>query len=174
MPAQRQTSCWLFLGIGGLLAIPPAIIVISSLTLSHQTSVPYCEQTLPIVAVPEFKKSETPNNNSRQLAPMPHEAPLNASEITEPEADLTVPDLPPKIGMPEIDLDKLVEKGAAREPVAKGKVDLTPIDRKAAIRKPALVAADVDALIDRKLAGAGIPISPPADDAEFLRRLYLD
>src|SRR5262249_48474741 len=54
------------------------------------------------------------------------------------------------------------------------KVNLAPIVRRAARRTPAAVAADVDAAIDRKLAEARVPPSPPADDAEFLRRVYLD
>jgi hypothetical protein len=36
------------------------------------------------------------------------------------------------------------------------------------------VAAAIDRLIDARLASAGIPASPPADDAEFLRRATLD
>ena len=38
----------------------------------------------------------------------------------------------------------------------------------------AAAAARIDALIDRKLAEKGIPPNPPADDATFVRRAYLD
>jgi hypothetical protein len=41
-------------------------------------------------------------------------------------------------------------------------------------RSPQAVAAEVDQLLDARLAEAKIPSSPPADDAEFLRRLSLD
>src|SRR5438270_11078323 len=41
-------------------------------------------------------------------------------------------------------------------------------------RDPLTVTARIDAVIDRALAGAHVPPSPPADDAEFLRRLSLD
>ena len=32
----------------------------------------------------------------------------------------------------------------------------------------------IDALIDAKAKAAGVPLSAPADDAEFVRRAYLD
>lgn len=38
----------------------------------------------------------------------------------------------------------------------------------------AAAAARIDALIDRKLQDKGIPPNPPADDATFVRRAYLD
>jgi hypothetical protein len=41
-------------------------------------------------------------------------------------------------------------------------------------RAAAEVAADIDRDIDKKLAAEKVPASPPADDAEFLRRAYLD
>src|SRR5262245_54278964 len=41
-------------------------------------------------------------------------------------------------------------------------------------RDPAPVAAAIDREIDRALAAAKVPASAPADDAEFLRRAYLD
>src|SRR5437870_12714395 len=41
-------------------------------------------------------------------------------------------------------------------------------------RDPLPVAALIDRAIDRRLAEAKVPASPPADDAEFLRRLSLD
>lgn len=41
-------------------------------------------------------------------------------------------------------------------------------------RDAAALARLIDAEIDRKLAQAKIPPSPPCDDAEFLRRVYLD
>jgi hypothetical protein len=84
------------------------------------------------------------------------------------------PSPPPVIGSPDPDLDRLVQKATLREPIRGEVVNLAPIGRKAARRTPAAVAADADAAIDRKLAGAGVPASSPADDAEFLRRVYLD
>jgi hypothetical protein len=45
---------------------------------------------------------------------------------------------------------------------------------KPAGRDPLVVAAAIDREIDRRLTGARIPTSPPADDAEFLRRATLD
>lgn len=41
-------------------------------------------------------------------------------------------------------------------------------------RKPAEVAKLIDREIDAKLSAAKVPASPKADDAEFLRRAYLD
>ena len=39
---------------------------------------------------------------------------------------------------------------------------------------PQRTANEIDRLIDRDLAAAGVPASPPADDGEFLRRATLD
>jgi ferric-dicitrate binding protein FerR (iron transport regulator) len=41
-------------------------------------------------------------------------------------------------------------------------------------RDPAPTAAFIDAEVDRELAARKVPASPPADDAEFLRRVSLD
>ncbi|MFN4260840.1 MAG: DUF1549 domain-containing protein [Gemmataceae bacterium] len=41
-------------------------------------------------------------------------------------------------------------------------------------RPPAEVAAIIDQELNRRLTEAGIPVSPQADDAEFLRRVTLD
>src|SRR5437870_2691187 len=41
-------------------------------------------------------------------------------------------------------------------------------------RDPLAVAAPLDREVDAALAAAGVPASPPADDAEFLRRVCLD
>ena len=52
---------------------------------------------------------------------------------------------------------------------------LTPVVvRLAGPRDPDQVAAEIDRVIDAKLREAGIPASPRSDDAEFLRRVYLD
>lgn len=41
-------------------------------------------------------------------------------------------------------------------------------------RDPAVAAAAIDRAIDQRLLAEKVPASPPADDAEFLRRAYLD
>jgi hypothetical protein len=41
-------------------------------------------------------------------------------------------------------------------------------------REPMAVAAEIDRLIDEQLAAAKVPASAMADDAEFIRRAYLD
>src|SRR5262245_27643850 len=41
-------------------------------------------------------------------------------------------------------------------------------------RDPQRVADEIDRLVDKGLAASNIPVSPPADDAEFLRRVTLD
>jgi hypothetical protein len=40
--------------------------------------------------------------------------------------------------------------------------------------QPSAVAADIDRLIDQRLSAENVPASPIADDAEFIRRAYLD
>lgn len=50
-----------------------------------------------------------------------------------------------------------------------------PVDRTATTgRNPALVAAEIDRHTEARLTAAKIPLSPQADDAEFLRRAALD
>src|SRR5438309_13892 len=44
----------------------------------------------------------------------------------------------------------------------------------AAPRSPQSIAAEIDASIEKVLAGNKVPLSPKADDAEFLRRASLD
>ena len=41
-------------------------------------------------------------------------------------------------------------------------------------RDPAAVARQIDSAIDTLLVVGQYPIAPPADDAEFVRRAYLD
>src|SRR5262249_29881416 len=41
-------------------------------------------------------------------------------------------------------------------------------------RDPQVVAADIDRELNKRLAEAKVPVSPQADDAEFMRRVYLD
>ncbi|MBL8792355.1 MAG: DUF1553 domain-containing protein [Planctomycetia bacterium] len=53
-------------------------------------------------------------------------------------------------------------------------IDLDSPAPQRAVRQPAAVAALIDREIDKQLAEAKIPASPPADDAEFLRRACLD
>ncbi len=48
------------------------------------------------------------------------------------------------------------------------------VRRVSTARDPLAVAADIDREVDKRLAEAKIPASRPADDAEFLRRAYLD
>jgi chemotaxis protein histidine kinase CheA len=51
------------------------------------------------------------------------------------------------------------------------------VEANAALAKsqdPQAIADRIDAIIDARLKAAGIPASPPADDAEFFRRLSLD
>ena len=51
---------------------------------------------------------------------------------------------------------------------------MLPAPLLAAGRPPATVAGEIDKAIDKALAENKIPVSPRADDAEFIRRVYLD
>src|SRR5438067_8452851 len=64
-------------------------------------------------------------------------------------------------------LFKLVMLIAVGLPAARGRAAEAP-------RDPAAVAADIDRMIEERLTKAGVPASPVADDAEFLRRVSLD
>jgi len=80
------------------------------------------------------------------------------------------------IGKPDPELDKLVttEAKGYEAPKAKNASFLVPITPPGEKSNPAALAAKIDAVIDAKLAAAKVPASPQADDAEFLRRVYLD
>ena len=54
-----------------------------------------------------------------------------------------------------------------------GADDTTPAEESPAARRAAVVR-QIDARIDERLEAAGIEPAPQADDAEFLRRAYLD
>jgi hypothetical protein len=130
-------------------------------------------------APPEIVQASTTQTGDPAPQPIFRAPPPREVSATDDSIEDSVPKTPahdgmPAIGMPDADLDKLVEQGATKEPIQKGKVRLDPIIRKASARTPAAVAAAVDALIDRKQAEAGVPASTPADDAEFLRRVFLD
>ncbi len=47
-------------------------------------------------------------------------------------------------------------------------------DEPAAVRVPTAMAARIDVLISQKLQEEGVNSAPPASDAEFMRRVYLD
>jgi hypothetical protein len=75
-------------------------------------------------------------------------------------------------------IDDIVKKEAPKYAAERPRgevVVLTPVAvRINEARDPTAVAAEIDRIIEAKLAGAKIPLSPRADDAEFLRRVYLD
>src|SRR5262245_30709362 len=70
----------------------------------------------------------------------------------------------------------LVAAAAARadEPKSLKPVKPPPPQERHPVREVSPVAAAIDRGIDRRLADAKVPASPPADDAEFLRRAFLD
>ena len=79
------------------------------------------------------------------------------------------------------DLDDIVKKNApayAGEKADRPKgetIVLAPVAvRVTAPRDPEQLAAEIDRIVNAKLAEAKIPVSPQANDAEFLRRVYLD
>ncbi|HEX3151842.1 MAG TPA: DUF1549 domain-containing protein, partial [Gemmataceae bacterium] len=139
-----------------------------ALTTARPGATPQAAQPAPVsvAAAPALEKIAA----KEQDAPTPA---IAAAPKADADEDVWI-EPPPVIGTPDPELDKLVEREAAKEPLPKGKVNLAPIAHKASARTPAGVATDLDALIDRKLTEAGIAPSPPADDAEFLRRVYLD
>lgn len=69
----------------------------------------------------------------------------------------------------EVLLQKLSEADRKWIESAPVPIESLPVDQNVAA-----AAARIDALIDRKLAGKGIAPNPPADDATFVRRAYLD
>jgi hypothetical protein len=78
----------------------------------------------------------------------------------------------------EPDLDDLVKKEAAKDNKEWGNAArggrLEPVTAPAVARTPDQVAAEIDRIIAARLAAAKITPSPRADDAEFIRRAYLD
>lgn len=121
-----------------------------------------------------------PTSGGLPAAPAPRipgtPAPAPEVAVTPPEGVATAPATAPMGDEPAIDdiVKKEAPKYAADKPKGEAVV-LTPIAvRIAAARDPAQVAAGIDRVIDAKLKDAKIPASPRADDAEFLRRVYLD
>src|SRR4051794_14194549 len=53
-------------------------------------------------------------------------------------------------------------------------VILVMVVASAGIARAEELARQIDQRIDERLEAAGVPKSPPADDAEFVRRVYLD
>ncbi len=108
-------------------------------------------------------------------------APEPPPRVIYTDSDDPPPEPPPsKPGPMEDDpnIDDLVKKTAPAYLPEKLKgevVVLTPIaPRVASSRAPEKVAAEIDRIVNGKLAEAKLPLSPQADDAEFLRRVYLD
>jgi hypothetical protein len=132
---------------------------------------------------PSPATSETsPSPSELELAPTPRQAGMPAptsstpntfdvpTEATTPPTTVATGDEPP--------IDDIVKKNAPNYTTEKPKgetVVLTPVAvRVAAPREPEKMAAEIDRIVSAKLADAKIPVSPQADDAEFLRRVYLD
>ncbi len=92
------------------------------------------------------------------------------AEVPPAPAPVVMGDDPP--------IDDIVKKEAPKYTTEKPKgetVVLTPVVvRIAGPREPDQVAAEIDRLVNAKLKDAKISASPQADDAEFLRRVYLD
>jgi Protein of unknown function (DUF1549)/Protein of unknown function (DUF1553) len=95
------------------------------------------------------------------------EAPLAKPEVIS-EKPAEAETAKPKVATPD-------PKQPAGSPLRIGKMDAVPVASPSTTgRDPLTLAATIDREIDRKLAASGIAPSPIADDAEFLRRVYLD
>jgi hypothetical protein len=137
---------------------PPAVVA-SSTTENPKASV----QPKPTTAA--APQATTPKESPAPPSPQPQSAPALEAAPSAPPAG------------PEPDLDDLVRKEAAKAKewadTAKGG-KLEAVKTPEAVRTPEQVAAEIDRIIDARLANAKITPSPKADDAEFLRRAYLD
>jgi hypothetical protein len=111
------------------------------------------------------------------VAPAPREP---GTPVPPPE-ETPEPQPAPAIAANEPPIDDLIQKEIRKDdwaqpkPRPKGAINLAAITpRPEGGRDPKDVAAAIDRLIDARLAEAKVTASPRADDAEFLRRVYLD
>ena len=116
-----------------------------------------------------------------ELAPLPRQpgTPAPTSPITRFDQPAEEPMSPAAIVMgDDPPIDDIVKKNAPSYATEKLKGEvlvLTPVAvRVPTPREPEKLASEIDRIINAKLAEARIPVSPQSDDAEFLRRTYLD
>lgn len=112
------------------------------------------------------------------VAPAPREPGTPVPAVVE-ETDPEPP--APAVAANEPPIDDLIQKEIRKDdwahpkPRPKGAISLAPITpRGDGARDPKDVAAAIDRLLDARLAEAKVTASARADDAEFLRRVYLD
>ena len=139
------------------LTAPTERIEVAATTPAAPTSEP------PVPAAPVSKQSEpSPGTSSTPVA--------STGDATTPTPATPTGDEP--------SIDNIVKKNAPEYAIEKPKgetIVLTPVVvNVSAPREPENVAAEIDRIVDAKLSAAKIPVSPQADDAEFLRRIYLD
>ncbi len=165
MPSPTRNP-WLVPLLGGFAALAVVGGLLFALVRTRD------EQPKPVAKADPSKVLLVLDGNSGSMTVKPDSTPDDDTDPPEPDT----PDEPVVIGKPDPELDKLVAKEAKgyEAPKAKTATFLTPIVAPAEKRAPAAVAAKLDAILDAKRTAASIPASAQADDAEFLRRAYLD
>lgn len=124
----------------------------------------------PLTPATPVSPAKPTTTNSTPSAPEPRPSSSTAIDEAPPE----VATAPPPATEP--DLDNLVQKEAPKYGASdKPKGELVAVVVKGSgASAPKDVAAEIDRIIDARLTEAKIPPSPQADDAEFLRRAFLD
>lgn len=107
-------------------------------------------------------------------ATAPAEGPGSLLAVAVPETKKAAPR---KAETPKQEAPKQVAPPVKLEPtpIKAGQADATPVAAASTNgRNPLNMSAAIDREIEKKLAASNIPASPLADDAEFMRRVYLD
>lgn len=148
------------------------------------------DKAKPEKPVAEKPKADKPDANPTEKPGKPGEKPAAKPEKPEPKPEKPQASPEKPQGKPErkesqpqptAKPDKPVKTEKSQDQALKpGKPGVTgkpipaPLPRRVSSRSPGPVTADIDCEIDQRLAESKIPASPPADDAEFLRRACLD
>lgn len=142
---------------------------------------PVAKRSTTSTSQPATTQTSTASDASLEVAPPPRlpGQPLPISDM-EPPANAgktTVVAIPgPEAAADQAALDAFVAQEAPKYEIvqpAGGRLESISSASQGP-RDPSQVAAEIDRLIYTRLAEAKIPSSPRADDAEFLRRVYLD
>jgi hypothetical protein len=119
-----------------------------------------------------------PPSSDLEVTPLPRQAGTPAPTSVEGQNEERTPQPATVVMGDDPPIDDIVKKNAPSYVTDKPKGDvvvLTPVAiRVAAAREPEQMAKEIDRIVSAKLTEAKIPVSPQADDAEFLRRVYLD
>lgn len=174
-PSASNASLWVLIGGIGVLAV--GLITWAAFRTPGPSP---ALVTPPVETVAESSDETSPESPAMEAMAKPaeepsldvfHEQPLKFTAIVEePPVERETAKSPPPAPPDEPQPVK-----SKRTPIVAGAVDKAPVATKSAKgRDPLALAGRIDTAISKKLKERGLPPSPIAGDAEFLRRVTLD